>query len=103
VESAGTWVGVAIAGISLAGTVFANINARKAQKDKLDYERDANRDKLAFDAQLTQLRSELDTAKQGHAECHETQAALKDDLEKCHEQHKQTDIRLTAIEMKLQE
>lgn len=81
---AATWAGFAMATLSLAGTVFANINARKLARDKAEYDLLAAKTKLEFDVKVLEIQRD---SKHKDDELRE----LRDELTKCREQHERSE------------
>lgn len=81
---AATWAGFAMAMLSLFGTVFANINARKVARDKAEFERLAAKDKQEFDLKMLEIQKDA-------AHKDEQLAEMREDLAKCREQHEQSE------------
>lgn len=82
------WAGVIMGAVSLVGTVYSQFNARKAQRDKLEFElktkelelRDADRTKEldALRAQNAQQGRQIADLQRSHSDCetkHERVAA----------------------------
>lgn len=81
-----SWIAVAIAAISMIGTIAAGLMALLN-----------NRDKLAFDKKVALLEaSNIDCAKK-HEECEEKTAKLEEGLTRCQEHHEKSDQRFADL------
>lgn len=69
-----------MATLSLVGTVFANVNARKVARDKAEFERLALKDKQEFDLKMMEIQRDSE-----HKDAQLTE--MRDDLARCREQH----------------
>jgi hypothetical protein len=80
---AATWIGVAMSALALGGTIANNI---------VSYFKD--RDKLKYDAKVIVLEEHF-------RECVDDHKNTKFRLDECLEQHRSSDIRLSALEAKV--
>jgi septal ring factor EnvC (AmiA/AmiB activator) len=93
---AASWAGFAMAGLSLAGTVFANINARKVARDKADFDRLAAKDKQDFDLKMMEIQKDSEYKDAQLAE-------VREELAKCREQHEASERDRDQLRAKLAE
>lgn len=77
-DSGATWAAFGMAVIALIGTIASSINARKAARDKMEFEASMARDKLQFDAKTHDLEFRI--------------SGLDEELANCREQHKASEI-----------
>lgn len=78
-----TWIGVAMAGIALIGTIVGNL---------VSYFKD--RDKLIYDRKVVQLEAKV-------GECEEKHALTQEKLTKCEEGHQESSARHDETERRL--
>lgn len=77
-DSGASWAAFGMAVIALVGTIASSINARKAARDKMEFEASMARDKLEFDAKAHELEIRV--------------SGLDHELANCREQHKSSEM-----------
>lgn len=85
-----SWIAVSLAVVALLKTVASDITARKAARDKME-----------FDARLQSLSTELDVTRAKNVECEERHDEIEGKLDECQQQHREADRRLSETDRRL--
>lgn len=84
-----SWAAIAVSVIALVGTIFSNINARKANRDKLEFEfkmKELEVKSQGQDAVLERMSKELSDCREQHAASEADRQSLRVEVNKLKEQ-----------------
>ena len=81
------WTGVVMAVVAMARGEVAAWTARRTAREKAESDRLAARDKMEFDAKLLDLETQNKSLVAEHSGCAETTSRLMADVERCRDQH----------------
>ena len=98
---AASWAGFAMAALSLVGTVFANINARKVARDKAEFERLAAKDKQEFELKVMEIQEDGRRKDEQLAEMRAQLAACREQHESSEKDRDQLRAKLTELERQI--